>query len=71
MAVAKLTMLDYGALPAGRPRVRQFDLAGQRCDGIGGVLINGIGTCEGDGLTPSACLDGLRLSSDTDIEVTG
>ncbi|WP_297770964.1 hypothetical protein [uncultured Roseovarius sp.] len=69
--VATMTLFDFGSLPAGRPRVRQFDLAGPGCDGIGGVLVNGIGTCEGKGLTPAACLDGLRLSSETDIEVSG
>src|SRR6056297_1768846 len=69
--VATMTLFDFGSLPEGRPRVRQFDLAGRGCDGIGGVLVNGIGTCEGDGLTPAACLTGLRLSSETAIEVTG
>lgn len=69
--VATLTLFDFGSLPEGRPRVRQFDLAGLGCDGIGEVLVNGIGTCEGAGLTPAACLDGLRLSSETDIEVSG
>jgi len=69
--VATLTLFDFGSLPAGRPRVRQFDLAGPSCDGIGEVLVNGIGTCEGAGLTPAACLDGLRLSSETDVEVSG
>jgi len=69
--VATLTLFDFGRLPAGRPRVRQFDLAGPSCDGIGEVLVNGIGTCEGAGLTPAACLDGLRLSSETDVEVSG
>ncbi|MGR3462915.1 MAG: hypothetical protein ACU0B5_05585 [Roseovarius sp.] len=69
--VATMTLFDFGALPEGRPRVRQFDLAGQSCEAIGGVLVNGIGTCDGDGLSPAACLEGLRLSSDTDIEVTG
>jgi hypothetical protein len=69
--VASMTLFDFGTLPEGRPRVRQFDLAGRGCDGIGGVLVNGIGTCEGDGLTPAACLTGLRLSSETAIEVTG
>ena len=51
--------------------VRQFDLAGQGCDRIGAVLINGIGTCDGAGITPGACLAALRLSSETRIEVTG
>ncbi|MDZ7709380.1 MAG: hypothetical protein U5K36_04265 [Roseovarius sp.] len=69
--VATLTLFDFGALPAGRPRVRQFDLAGQSCEGLGEVLVNGIGTCEGDGLSPAACLEGLRLSTDTEIEVSG
>lgn len=69
--VATMTLFDFGALPEGRPRVRQFDLAGQSCDGIGGVLINGISTCEGAGITPAACLDALHLSSETEIEVTG
>lgn len=69
--VATMTLFDFGALPEGRPRVRQFDLAGQSCEAIGEVLVNGIGTCEGEGLAPAACLDGLRLSSDTDVEVTG
>ncbi|AWZ21173.1 hypothetical protein RTM1035_05540 [Roseovarius sp. TM1035] len=69
--VATLTLFDFGALPEGRPRVRQFDLAGQGCDAIGGVLINGIGTCEGAGLAPEVCLGALHLASETDIEVTG
>ncbi|GAW34141.1 hypothetical protein RA2_01186 [Roseovarius sp. A-2] len=69
--VATMTLFDFGTLPEARPRVRQFDLAGRGCDGIGEVLVNGIGTCDGDGLTPAACLTGLRLSSETAIEVTG
>lgn len=69
--VATLTLFDLGSLPAGRPRMRQFDMAGLSCDDLGAVLVNGIDACEGAGLTPAACLDGLRLSSNTDVEVTG
>lgn len=69
--VANLTLFDFGTLPAGRPRVRQFDMAGLACDELSEVLVNGIGTCEGEGLSPAACLEALRLSSDTDVEVTG
>ena len=69
--VASLTLFDFGALPEGRPRVRQFDLAGQGCDGIGAVLINGIGTCDGAGLAPGAYIGALHLASETEIEVTG
>jgi hypothetical protein len=69
--VDRITLFDFGALPAGRPRVRQFDLDGPSCDTLGQVLINGFETCEGAGLAPGACLEGLRLSSETRIEVTG
>jgi len=69
--VATMTLFDFGRLPEGRPRVRRFELAEQSCDGIGRLLINGIDTCEGEGLAPEACLDGLRLSTGTDIEVIG
>jgi len=70
-SVAALTLFDFGALPEGRPRVRQFDVTNVACDGIGQVLVNGVGTCSGTGLTPERCLDGLRLDSRTDIEVLG
>jgi len=69
--VATMTLFDFGQLPDGRPRVRRFELAEQPCDGIGRLLINGIDTCEGASLSPDACLDGLRLSTGTDIEVIG
>jgi len=69
--VATLTLFDFGQLPAGRPRVRQFDVGALPCDGIGEVLINGVNSCEGEGLEDGACLKALRLSSGTDIEVSG
>ena len=69
--VATMTLFDFGRLPTMRPRVRQFDMADLGCDSIGEVLVNGIGTCEGEGLAPETCLEGLRLSTRTDIEVTG
>ncbi|MET4104376.1 hypothetical protein ABIE58_003828 [Roseovarius sp. MBR-78] len=69
--VTRMTLFDFGALPKGRPRVRQFDLAGLTCDALSTVLINGIDTCEGAGITPMTCLDGLRLSTETEVEVTG
>ncbi|PRY92878.1 hypothetical protein BCF33_1741 [Hasllibacter halocynthiae] len=69
--VALLTLLDFGSLPAGRPRVRQFDLAGLGCDAIGGFLLNGIERCEGDGLGPDACLDALAVASRGDVGLEG
>ncbi len=69
--VVKLTLFDFGTLPVGRARVRQFDLADLACDGVGQVLINGVDTCEGGDLIPADCLEALRLKSEADIEVTG
>ena len=67
--VDQLTLFDFGALPAGRPRVRQFDLAGLACEAIGQVLINGVTACEG--VEEGACLANLRLSSRSDVELIG
>lgn len=60
--VARLTLLDFQDLPAGRPRVRQFQFP-QACGGISRVLINGASTCAGENLPEAACSRGLRLSS--------
>lgn len=67
--VSRLTLFDFGALPSARPRVRQFVMPGTACEGIGQVLFNGADTCEG--ATDGACTTGLKLSTRTDIEVTG
>lgn len=57
-AVMLLTLFDFADLPADRLRVRQFDLAGQTCDGIGRILFNGVDSCDGAG-----CTDALSLTS--------
>ncbi|MEM9969747.1 MAG: hypothetical protein AAF762_01425 [Pseudomonadota bacterium] len=69
--VDRLTLFDFQAIPAGRPRVRQFDLAGLACPSLGSVLINGVSTCSGEGMTAEACQSALQPSSRTDVEVVG
>ena len=69
--VERLTLFDLGDLPQGRPRVRQFDVPDLQCDTIGQILINGLSTCEGNGLTPATCLDSMTLKSRTDLELIG
>lgn len=69
--VDRLTLFDFGALPAGRPRVRQFTLPDTSCDKIGRILVNGADTCEAGDLGESACMERLNLTSRTDIEVLG
>ena len=69
--VDRLTLFDFGTLPPGRPRVRQFSVSGISCDGLGQVLINGAHTCEAPDLKTTACETGLILDTRTKIEVIG
>lgn len=69
--VDRLTLFDFGALPPGRPRVRQFTLPDAGCDAIGRLLINGAHDCSSAGLDRDACDTGLTIKSRTRIEVTG
>lgn len=70
-SVDQLTLLDFQALPSGRPRVRQFDMPGAGCTAISGVLINGVASCTAEGLSPDQCLSVMQFSSRTEIEVMG
>lgn len=71
-SVNRLTLFDFGTLPPGRPRVRQFSVPGMACEGLGRILINGAHSCEAEGLEAGACEDGLRLESRVStIEVLG
>ncbi len=65
--VERLTLFEFGALPDGVPRVRQFDVPGLICEGLGRVLINGVAECSGS----EACGEALIFGSRTDVEVIG
>ena len=65
--VERLTLFEFGALPEGVPRVRQFDVPGLDCAALGRVLINGVAECS----SGAACADGLHVSTRTDVEVIG
>ncbi|WP_338550915.1 hypothetical protein [Roseovarius phycicola] len=69
--VDRLTLFDFGTLPPGRPRVRQFTLQGLTCEGVGKVLINGAHTCDAPDLDAAACEAGLIVDTRTNIEVIG
>jgi hypothetical protein len=71
-AVTRLLTLDLQEAPKGRPRLRQFDLAGLDCAQVGRVLVNAVTSCTGLGLEPAACLNALDLRSRVaEIEVIG
>lgn len=64
--VAAITLLDLQALPAGRMRVRSFDLPAVDCEGLGRLLIND-STCAPNGA--AICARPLALGSLVDVEV--
>ncbi|MEP1330744.1 hypothetical protein [Pseudophaeobacter sp.] len=68
--VARLTLLDFQDLPAGRLRVRQFQFP-HACADISRVLINGAETCSAPGLSAGACSEHLQLQSHTEMELLG
>ncbi|WP_310618751.1 hypothetical protein [Flexibacterium corallicola] len=59
-----------GRLPAGKTRVRQYDLSGQDCTNISSLLVNDVRSCDGDGLNQNICLDALTTSSLANIDLT-
>lgn len=62
--VQRLTVLDFKDLPAGRTKVRQFDLPEVDCADIGRVLINDAAACEGgEGLGEKSCIASLKTKS--------
>lgn len=69
--VERLLLFDMGTLPAGRPRVRRFEVDGVSCEDLGSVLINGAETCEAGALGPEICIEALSVSSDTAIGIDG
>lgn len=69
--VDRMTLFDFGTLPAGRPRVRQFAVSNTTCENLGQVLINGAHVCAAPGLPEGACETDLQVGTRTKIEVTG
>lgn len=69
--VDRLTLFDFGALPTGRPRVRQFSVPGLACGDLGQILFNGTQTCDGTGLDAASCTEALRLNNRTNVEILG
>jgi hypothetical protein len=65
--VAALTLLDFRDLPAGRTRVRPFDMAGVDCDALERLLINDVATCEWE--AAETCADAIAVRSRVDVEL--
>lgn len=66
-SILKLVTLAIGALPQQKSRVRQYDIRGLECDGIGRLLMNELKSCEGPNLSPEACAASVKLTSHVGI----
>lgn len=65
--VKLLTLFDFGALPASKLRVRQFDIPQSQCTDVARVLFNGLDQCSG-----ASCEGAMSVTSRVDnVEVLG
>lgn len=66
--VSGYAAVDFGALPAGKTVVRQYDVGKGGCDTISRVLLNEIRACEIGGSQDADCLSKLEVSSRSEID---
>ncbi|MFD1940761.1 hypothetical protein [Paradevosia shaoguanensis] len=66
--IERLVTLDFKALPEGKTKVLQFDLAKTPCDGLSRVLINDVAACTGTGVEAGECLVSLTTSNKSTIQ---
>lgn len=69
--VERMAVLDFRDLPAGKTKVRQFDLPGTNCEAVKSLLINDAPACVGDGVEGDACMKGLKTGSKSPVELKG
>lgn len=69
--VERMAILDFRDLPAGKTKVRQFDLSGTKCEAVKSLLINDAPVCDGDGVAKDACMKVLKTGSKSSVELKG
>lgn len=69
--VERMAVLDFRDLPAGKTKVRQFDLPGTKCESVKSLLINDAPVCTGEGVAKDACMKVLKTGSKSSVELKG
>ncbi|ACP26213.1 hypothetical protein NGR_c24560 [Sinorhizobium fredii NGR234] len=69
--VERMAVLDFRDLPAGKTKVRQFDLSGTKCEAVKSLLINDAPACVGEGVDKGACMTGLKTGSKSAVDLKG
>lgn len=67
-SIERLVTLDFKALPEGKSKVLQFDLAKIPCDGLSRVLINDVSACTGADVAAGECLAALTTANKSAIQ---
>lgn len=65
------TLFDFGEVPYGVPRVRQFDVPSYSCEDVKQVLINGIDKCVFSNIVVTECKLKLETTSRSEIGFLG
>lgn len=67
--VSGYAAIDFGDLPTGKTRVRQYDVAKGDCTGISRVLVNEVRACDLQDTAQQDCLPLLRIDSRSEIDL--
>ncbi|WP_156911966.1 hypothetical protein [Kaistia adipata] len=65
--VDRFVIVRTAKIPAGKSRVRRFDMPETACPSIARILVNDVKECAGAGLDPSGCADSIDVTTRTDI----
>jgi hypothetical protein len=66
--IAHRIVVEGGPLPAGKTKVKLFDVDGLACSAIGRLLLNDIAACDGGTAAPNECLDLTSATSRVDTD---
>ena len=66
--IAERLVVEGGPLPAGKTKVKLFDVAGLDCGAVGRVLLNDVSACQGPDGPIADCLAATNASSKGDVD---
>lgn len=68
--IGRRLLVDFAPLKAQKKSVRLFEIEGVPCDKIGSLLINDVTECKADSAVIPGCLDNLKTSSLTKVQLS-
>lgn len=68
--IGKRFSIDLAPLKPRKKSVKLFEIDGIQCDKVGSLLINDVMECKADGGPVSGCLDSLKTSTLTNVQLS-